>query len=283
MFSAGFCCFPTVRSLLLDRDHSLIFPYISDQHSAMNLVTLPLLLLLVFAVGGVLSHSENNYRHEKRRGLKGPKSGKHSHGPKSKSEKGKHSHDHKSDHKSGKKGNHGHGHHKHGHKSMKPPKVGQAGFPSPNHGPYKEDLGSYARHEYNAHQDEKLVETKCSTVEDRVPCNFPFADEKGLLFVCSTFQGSLRMFSREESICIPANEIAESDVCGCCEGSCPETCMCTCDMKNGSVGVKVERRDALLSYQECVPPDIALRMVDRLGDVACIADCTDTLVEEASI
>lgn len=145
------------------------------------------------------------------------------------------------------------------------------------------DRTSYARHEYNAHQDEKLVETKCSTVEDRVPCNFPFADEKGLLFVCRTFQGSLRMFSREESICIPANEIAESDVCGCCEGSCPETCMCTCDMKNGSVGVKVERRDALLSYQECVPPDIALRMVDRLGDVACIADCTDTLVEEASI
>ena len=106
------------------------------------------------------------------------------------------------------------------------------------------------------------------------------------VWVCRSFYhprtGELE---RSETSCIEPSRGLESDVCGCCDDSCPVACECSCETEDGEEGVWIEfakkkgRRDGEEDTDEddvmetkCVPVGLAPSITAR-DRAQCVTTC----------
>ena len=227
----------------------------------MKLKTITALILFAFTIKGTVGRLDrpHNRSHKKRQNRKSQaKKGNRSSSRKRGYGEGMRSHIRKGVLRSGKRA---YGHH--------------GGPDHHDHHPKKES----ASQEILSHLDSghKTVESKCSAIEDRFLCDRQLEDGIDSVFVCRTFTVPLQKVPHQETSCIPEDKIVDSDTCGCCDEQCPEACSCPCVMRDGKAGVKVNTEDALTLNENCVLPDIALRLVaTSMGGITCNTNCAAT-------
>lgn len=117
-----------------------------------------------------------------------------------------------------------------------------------------------------------FVNITCSSPE-LTSCNLPMGDQG--FFVCRTRYDPRSGTNKTFPMCIQSDRAFETDVCGCCGGTCPTPCdQCSCTLPYGNVtGVEVLVNG--MSQPLCVPPfDSAMMVATSNGNVTCNTVCT---------
>jgi hypothetical protein len=134
-----------------------------------------------------------------------------------------------------------------------------------------------------------LVELNCPVSDTSVAppaCAFNWGGDLGA-WACRTMYNLLDGSQIQWNACVdPQKKGWNTDICGCCEGSCPAPCSCDCEVDDG-YGV-VTGVGSLLYYipyddpeegppvgfNVCIAKDIATSLVAEPGSVyTCAADC----------
>ena len=92
---------------------------------------------------------------------------------------------------------------------------------------------------------------------------------------------SLEWRKKEFSTCINPEFGIASDVCGCCAGSCPSACTCSCVTTSGDEGLRIiiDKGDVIekgdeASDERCIPESNANALV-ALDGYSCITTCNE--------
>jgi hypothetical protein len=139
-----------------------------------------------------------------------------------------------------------------------------------------------------------LVELNCPVSNaDEPPCAFDWNGDIGS-WVCRTMYHPVTGEPIEWNACVdPGKKGLSTDTCGCCGGSCPEVCPCSCELVNGSgAGSLVRVRESdFFSFSTwassdeynwfqgeatlCLHTEIAVSLVSRPGgETTCLSDCS---------
>ena len=75
------------------------------------------------------------------------------------------------------------------------------------------------------------------------------------------------------STCVSPTHGLNTDVCGCCNATCPQPCLCTCDLIQAGDGLGVVVIDSMDMEEVCMPPGRAFHLTTRSDDFSCKTEC----------
>jgi hypothetical protein len=100
------------------------------------------------------------------------------------------------------------------------------------------------------------------------------------VWVCRSLTNPFTGESQSLSVCADSNHtIVAVDKCGCCGGSCPQVCECTCTTPFGDEGVRVAMIGTMMgevaAIEVCMDSKFAVGLIGASGDVArCVTNCS---------
>lgn len=135
-------------------------------------------------------------------------------------------------------------------------------------------------------EDVVFANLTCTDVAGEPDCALPFPRRGGEdvlgTWVCRTLYNPITGAGSSFSACINTTRALETDTCGCCDGTCPDPCGCTCDLDDTADGVIVLHdhnfpNGTSTTEARCVSPERAVTMVARGTRFTCATDCSVTV------